>query len=255
MRCHWLGFEFRARRCGLSGHAVRDAHRGRHSNVICVRCYLGRGSTRFRLTPGPGHRRMLRCDGRRSGCSGPWRFRCRRCLAARRRRGRDRVRSLRLTCVCSSVSRAFRWGPRPFVCSVFANAPQIRSQRRHRDRHATFREHRGDGRPAVALRAEGKDLGRERANRLLLAQFGRLVQRNLVERLLQLQNRLGRELVLVVHRFSCSRALPVAGVLSAGDARQTLESTPSRTIARRVPRIALLAAASSRPQYAHADAG
>jgi len=154
--------------------------------------------------PSPGRGRVLRWDGRRGWGAGLRRLPCRRRLAALRRRAQDRRRPLQPTGVSAVVSRAFRRSPRRFVCGFLANASQIRSERRHRDRHAPLREHRGDSRPAVALRAKGEDLGRQRANRLLLAQLGFFVRRNVVERLLQLQNRLRCELVLVVHRFSLS---------------------------------------------------
>ena len=108
---------------------------------------------------GTGHRRELRRDGRRGRAAGLWRFPCRRRLAARRRRWRARGRSLRLTSVCSAVSQTLRWGPRRFVCGFFANPPQIRSQGRHRDGHAMFREHRGDRRPAVPFERSAKIWG------------------------------------------------------------------------------------------------
>jgi hypothetical protein len=184
----------------------------------------------------PGRGRVLRWDGRRGWGAGLRRLPCRRRLAALRRRAQDRRRR-RPTGVCAAISRAFRRSPRCLVCGFLANASQIRSQRRHRDRHAPLREHRGDGRPAVALRAKGEDLGRQRANRLLLTQLGLLVRRNIVERLLQLQNRLRCELILGVHRLSfCLHELSLGRrALFLRRSAAPSSARPSQTSARHVP--------------------
>jgi hypothetical protein len=160
-----------------------------------------RRGSRSRRVPSTG--RVLPHDRQRRGGAGVLRFRCRRCLARFATANAYSRAGAAPGGLRAGVSRTLRLRSRVFVCSLFANLPQIRLQGRHRDRQASFREHRGHRRPTVPVRTEGQDLGRQHANSLLLAQFRRLLRRHFGERLLQLQNRFRRELVLVVHRFSC----------------------------------------------------
>jgi hypothetical protein len=78
--------------------------------------------------------------------------------------------------------------------------------------------------------------------RLLLAQLGRLVRRHLVERLLQLPNRRGRVLVLVVHRDSplvFMNTRPSAGEALPSDAHQALLRSTRLHISQRTCRLGI----------------